>query len=130
LRWAGAEARVVKEAFDALRSLQRKDSGWAQLSNMKSDAYATGSAMTILSEAGMDTSNDAYQKGIAFLMASQHDDGSWHVKSRSKAFQKYFESGYPHKKDQFISISAGSWATMALLRAQPVTQRKVTADSK
>jgi len=30
-----------------------------------------------------------------------------------------FESGYPHGKDQFLSISAGSWATMALLLTRP-----------
>ena len=36
------------------------------------------------------------------------------VKTRSKPFQVYFESGFPYEKDQWISISATSWATAAL----------------
>ena len=32
----------------------------------------------------------------------------------SRPNQTYFESGFPHKKSQFISISGASWATMAL----------------
>ena len=52
-------------------------------------------------------------------MSNQLPDGSWHVVSRSKPFQPYFESGYPHGKDQFISIAAAGWATTALLLALP-----------
>ena len=110
---------VLKPAYEALLSLQREGGGFAQLPEMKPDAYATGSALTVLSETGMDTASPAYRKGLKFLLDAQFDDGSWKVKSRSKPFQKYFESGYPHGKDQFISISAGSWATMALLRSLP-----------
>jgi hypothetical protein len=39
------------------------------------------------------------------------------VLSRSKPFQAYFETGYPHGNDQFISSAAGSWATWALALA-------------
>ena len=52
-------------------------------------------------------------------MSTQQSDGSWHVKSRSDPFQTYFESGYPHGKDQFISIAAAGWATTALALALP-----------
>jgi hypothetical protein len=41
------------------------------------------------------------------------------VVSRSKPFQTYFESGYPHGKDQFISIAAAGWSTAALALAVP-----------
>ena len=34
--------------------------------------------------------------------------------------QAYFESGFPHGKDQFISAAATNWATMALI---PAAQR-------
>ena len=56
-----------------------------------------------------------YQRGVKYLLEAQKEDGSWHVRSRSKPFQTYYESGYPHKKDQFISMAAGSWASLALL---------------
>ena len=40
------------------------------------------------------------------------DDGSWHVATRAKPFQTYFESAFPHGKDQFISITASSRSTV------------------
>ena len=45
---------------------------------------------------------------------------SW---SRSKPFQPYFESGFPHGKDQFVSMAASGWATVALALACPGPQR-------
>ena len=59
----------------------------------------------------------AYQRGLAYLLKTQLDDGSWHVVSRSKPFQPYYESGFPHGKDQFISCAATGWATWALVVA-------------
>ena len=47
---------------------------------------------------------------------NQKDDGSWLVKTRSKPIQKFFDNGDPHGKNQFISISATSWATAALAK--------------
>src|SRR5207245_1709582 len=44
---------------------------------------------------------------------------SWYVKTRSKPFQLYFESGFPYEGDQWISISATSWATAALSLTVP-----------
>jgi hypothetical protein len=42
------------------------------------------------------------------------------VKTRSKPIQTYYESGYPHGADQFISITAAGWATTAFALALPV----------
>ena len=87
--------------------------------SLESDAYATGQALVALHEAGMKASDPVYQRGVSFLLAAQHADGSWYVKSRSDAFQPYFESGFPYSKDQFISMAATSWATAALALASP-----------
>src|SRR5262245_7048407 len=70
---------------------------------------------------GLATDDPAYGRGLAYLKATQRPDGSWHVKSRSKPFQTYFESGFPYKGDQFISMAASSWATAALVLACPKT---------
>jgi hypothetical protein len=70
------------------------------------------------------TTEDAYRKGLRFLLSKQLPDGSWLVTSRSKPIQSYYESGYPHGTNQFISMSAASWATTALSLALP----KVTGD--
>jgi hypothetical protein len=56
-----------------------------------------------------------FQRGIQFLLRTQLPDGSWHVVSRSKPFQPYFESGFPHGMDQFISMAATGWAACALI---------------
>src|SRR5439155_24846117 len=98
------------------------DGGWAQLPDMETDAYATGTALVALHQAGgLAMRAAAYHKGLRYLMASQLEDGSWHVKTRSKPIQTYYESGYPHGEDQFISINAAGWATTALELALPVT---------
>ena len=67
----------------------------------------------------------AVEDGAAdYLVKTQRTDGSWHVQSRSKPLQLYFESGFPHGKDQFISCAASSWATIALVLAcEPVREK-------
>src|SRR5262249_15771206 len=97
---------------------QREDGGWAQTETMASDAYATGTALVALRRAGgLPTTDPVYQRGVAFLLQHQQEDGSWFVHSRSKPFQTYYESGFPHEKDQFISMAASGWATTALALA-------------
>ena len=61
---------------------------------------------------GMD--NPAFRRGVEFLLRTQLEDGSWYVKSRSVPIQAYFESGFPHRADQWISAAATAWATTAL----------------
>ena len=63
---------------------------WAQIDKLKSDAYATGTALTALHEAAELATNDpVYQRGIKHLLATQREDGTWYVRSRSKPFQTY-----------------------------------------
>ena len=86
-----------------------------QLDGGTSDAYATGSALVALHlTGGLATDSPTYREGLKFLIANQRNDGSWFVASRSKPFQKYFETGFPHKEDQFISSAATSWAVTAM----------------
>jgi len=60
-----------------------------------------------------------YQRGIKFLLATQHEDGSWHTKTRALSFQPYFDAGFPHGYDQWMSAAGTSWAAMALTLALP-----------
>jgi hypothetical protein len=118
LKEAGADAKEVASAAWELLQKQRADGGWAQLDDGSSDAYATGAALVALHQAGgLKTDAPAYRTGLAYLVKTQRADGSWYVKSRSKPFQPYFESGFPYEKDQFISIAASGWATAALVLA-------------
>ncbi|MGH9612966.1 MAG: hypothetical protein ACRD4P_07800, partial [Bryobacteraceae bacterium] len=61
--------------------------------------------------------SEAYERGVAYLMRTREADGSWHVRSRAFGFQPYFESGFPHGHDQFISMAATAWSAMALMPA-------------
>lgn len=114
------ELKLPSEKVDrfaqGLLNEQDAEGGWAQQRGMKPDAYATGSALVALHEAGgLSPQHPAWLRGLAFLLRTQEADGSWHVVTRAKPIQEYFESGFPHGKDQFISAFATGWATEALL---------------
>jgi ankyrin repeat protein len=60
-----------------------------------------------------------------WLLKAQLPDGSWHVATRiqtpARISPPYFESGFPHGKDQYISCSATAWALLAMAEALPQT---------
>jgi hypothetical protein len=118
LKEAGADADAVRTAAEVLRKEQRFDGGWGQTAALATDPYATATALVALHRAGgLPTDDPAYRRGLAFLVRTQRADGSWYVKSRSKPFQPYYETGFPHGKDQFISVAASGWAATALALA-------------
>ncbi|MCC6390789.1 MAG: hypothetical protein IT167_09305 [Bryobacterales bacterium] len=114
LGWAGGNAAAVREAAGQLASTQRPDGGWGQLDSLSSDAYATGQALYALHLAGR-LSKETLEKGARFLLDTQLADGTWHVRSRAYPIQtKYFETGFPHGRDQWISAAGTSWAVIGL----------------
>ncbi len=121
LTWAGAEQEFVAAAADELKRLQRADGGWAQTPELESDAYATGQVLDTLHEAGVPSTDPAYRRGVDYLVRTQRDDGSWYVKSRAPKFQPYFQSGFPHDHDQWISMAGTGWAAAGLSFAAPET---------
>lgn len=121
LTWASASRAAVRTAVNALIAQQRADGGWSQIPTLPSDAYATGQALTALAESGAVKPTDpVYQRGVRFLLDTQLEDGSWCVRSRAIPIQPYFDSEFPHGRDQFISAAASNWATMALTWAVAV----------
>ncbi|MDC0574501.1 hypothetical protein OAO39_01075 [Pirellulaceae bacterium] len=120
LTFVRAETEAQQTFADALITAQRPDGGWAQKNDMVSDAYATGTVLACLVQTGhVVPTSTVYQRGLKFLLQSQKADGSWLVESRSKPFQKYFETGFPHGVNQFVSTSATAWATIALIESLP-----------
>ncbi len=118
LHWSGASPAELAHVAKALLKDRRPDGGWGQNPYLESDAYATGLALTALRESGqLPVSSAAYQKGVKFLLRTQLDDGSWYVRSRAPKFQPYFQSGFPHDHDQWISASGTAWAVMAIAPA-------------
>jgi ankyrin repeat protein/mono/diheme cytochrome c family protein len=117
LSWAGASPALLKSAARDLVSTQRADGGWAQLPSLGSDAYATGSALVALHQAGVSVTSTDYRRGVQYLLKTQHADGSWLVKTRAHRTQVHFESGFPHGVHQFISAAGTNWATQAIALA-------------
>jgi hypothetical protein len=114
LIWSGANPGDVNRAAVEVRRLQREDGGWGQLDQLPSDAYATAVALYALELSGMSVQDAAAKRAADYLMRTQRPDGSWHVSSRSPKLQPYFQSGFPHDHDQWISAAATGWAVAAL----------------
>jgi ankyrin repeat protein len=114
LVWFGAPPVEVSRQAKRLLATQREEGGWGQEPGLGPDAYASGEALYALQASGMASSNPAYRKGVAYLLRTQREDGTWYVHSRAVGFQPYIDSGFPHGPDQFISAAATSWAVIAL----------------
>jgi ankyrin repeat protein len=136
LRWAlGAEAvaasadrALLRKLGAALQATQRPDGGWSSLPGRESDSYSTGQALVALHDgASVAIIDPSWQRGIAFLLKTQAADGTWHTSSRLHApaplSPPYFDAGYAHGHDQFLSMQGASWAVMALSYAlEPATR--------
>src|SRR5262245_51501322 len=119
LRWAGAARTTLQNLARELKATQRPDGGWSSVNSRPSDAYSTAQALVALHDGGAVAIIDAaYQRGIEFLLKTQAVDGSWHVVSRlhppAPLSPPYFDAGYPHGHDQFVSMQGAGWAVMAL----------------
>lgn len=121
LAWSGGSRQDLLQAAKALIALQHSDGGWSGNRYGKSDAFATGEALTALAESGVLSVRDSsYRRGVDYLLSTQYPDGSWYVRSRSIKFQPFFESGFPFGHDQWISTAATAWASQAIaLSMQP-----------
>ena len=121
LHWAGEPAEKLSCLVRSLLRKQRPDGGWAQLSTLESDAYATGEALYTLAQLVKEPMTvTAWRRGLRFLLETQGDDGTWHVVRRAFPFQPSMKSGFPHHRDSWISAAATSWAVLALTQAAPV----------
>lgn len=118
LKECQAGDNILESAGKKILEKQQASGGWAQKDGMEVDPYATATALAALHLSGTLKSEDKrFIQGVEFLLQEQKADGSWMVKSRSKPFQAYYESGFPHGKDQFISVAASGWGTTVLLLA-------------
>jgi ankyrin repeat protein len=117
LVWSKGSTEEISRQRDRVLELQRADGGWGQRPTMSPDAYQTGQVLYALYASGVPATSGAYQKGVRFLLRSQLQDGTWFMQSRAFAFQPYFETGFPHGTNQFISAAATSWAAIALTYA-------------
>jgi ankyrin repeat protein len=115
LHWGGAPRAQVLAAAKKLEAAQLPDGSWGGNPHLSGDAYSTAFSLFALREAAQRPPDAAsVRAAIRWLLATQLADGSWHVKSRAVKFQPYFESGFPHGHDQWISMAATAWALAGL----------------
>jgi ankyrin repeat protein len=119
LVWTKAPRPRVEEAMRDVRTRQDPDGGWSQFGRTPPDAYATGLSLFALCVAGVPPTDDAYRRGVAFLLRTQYQDGTWLVKTHSFPVQRYFESGFPFGRHQWISTAGTSWASLAIAQTLP-----------
>jgi len=119
LVWTKAARPRVEAAIRDVRARQDADGGWSQFDRTAPDAYATGLSLFALCVAGVPPTADSYQKGVAFLLGTQYQDGTWLVKTHSFPVQRYFESGFPFGRHQWISTAGTSWASLAIAQTLP-----------
>jgi len=108
--------KSMQTTIDELLALQRADGGWSQtVPELKSDAFATGQTLYVLSRAGFTAKRAEIRRGIDFLVATQKPDGSWPMISRSTP------DGSPGSAKLLtpITCAASSWATLGLARLVP-----------
>jgi ankyrin repeat protein len=119
LVWTSAPKPRVEAAIRDVRAEQEAGGGWSQFGRTAPDAYATGLSLFALCVAGVPPTDAAYQKGVAFLLGTQYQDGTWLVKTHSFPVQRYFESGFPFGRNQWISSAGTSWASLAIAQTLP-----------
>ncbi len=119
LAWAGTNKTATQQAVKELLAAQHPDGGWSDLPTSPSTAYATGKSLVALHIAGVPASSPAYHRGVQWLLNTQQEDGSWYVQTRALGFQPWFDAGFPHGHDQWISAAGTNWAAMALSYALP-----------
>ncbi len=119
LVWTDAPRPSIEAAVRDIRSRQDAGGGWSQFGRTDPDAYATGLSLFALGIAGVPATDDTYKRGVAFLLGTQYQDGTWLVKTHSFPIQRYFESGFPFGRHQWISAAGTSWAALAIARTLP-----------
>ena len=124
LVWTDAPRSRVAEAIKAIRDQQEASGGWTQFGRTPPDAYATGLSLYALHIAGVSPTDAVYRRGVAFLLGSQYPDGTWLVKTHSFPVQRYFESGFPFGRNQWISAAGTGWAVMAIAQTLPDTSQR------
>jgi pimeloyl-ACP methyl ester carboxylesterase len=118
LMWARSNKprETIQATIEELLALQRTDGGWSQtVPKLKSDAFATGQTMYVLSLAGYTAERPEIKRAVDFLVATQKPDGSWPMISRSTP------DGSPGSSKLLtpITCAASSWATLGLARLMP-----------
>lgn len=112
-RRLGRPAEEWEPLVRRIEGAQNADGGWSQTKEMPSDAWATGQALYALAHADVKADDPAIERGRAFLVKTQRDDGGWPMTSRPVN-----KPGGTGAKNLIPITGAGSaWAVLGLVRS-------------
>jgi hypothetical protein len=107
LEKATDEAAVAqrRRCMDLIRKGESKEGGWGPYTNAAPEVFDTAVVLLALAARAPDDETKAMlRRGRAWLLAEQHDDGSWTETTRPRGAESY-----PQR------LSTAGWATLALL---------------
>jgi hypothetical protein len=113
----GKSAKQLQARIDQLLKLQNADGGWSQTQDLASDAYATGQALYALSFAAVNQDRPEIQRAVAFLLATQSEDGSWPMTPRNHPGVETTKQ--PVRWPVPITYFGSPWAMLGLVRCVP-----------
>lgn len=97
-----------RHCLDLIRKGESKDSGWGPYVNSGPEPFDTAVVLLALSLLPKDSgAKEMVERGRAFLIKYQQEDGSWQETTRPAGAQSYAQR-----------ISTTAWATMALLNSK------------
>lgn len=108
---AGESAKALQPEIDRFLGWQNKDGGWGQFKELPSDPYATGQALYLLNQVGVKDGRAEVRRGVAFLVATQREDGSWPMTPRAHPGAKPATNLVP------ITYFGSAWASLGLMRS-------------
>ena len=118
----GESPERLKTRADQLLQRQNSDGGWSQVSDMLSDAYATGQVLWALSFVPAGNQQEAIRRAVSFLVDTQQETGEWPMTARSHPDAKNEKPRYMMP----ITYFGSAWATLGLVRQVPVVRDAAT----
>lgn len=101
------------DALTRLRRSQTTDGGWGPYADAPAEVFDTSLALLALAESPSNAGIAAtIQRGRAFLLAQQQNDGGWNATTRPSGGVSYAQR-----------MSTTGWATLALLRTRVAPER-------
>jgi hypothetical protein len=113
----GKPAEQFQPRIGQLLERQNANGGWSQTKELASDAFATGQSLYALSFAGVKIDRPEIQRAVAFLTATQRDDGSWPMTPRNHPGVETTKN--PVRWPVPITYFGSAWATLGLVRCVP-----------
>ena len=123
---AGHLRDQLRPRIEQLAGRQNADGGWSQLTDLPSDAYATGQMLWVLSFAGIQPDHPMIGRAVSFLIANQQENGAWPMTPRSLPNADKAKTRNPVPTTYFGT----AWATLGLVRFVPPTLDMATSQKR